>query len=62
MYLWTSPLERSEPFGTCGQPVDNIPVAYSLTTLSDLSPTGSTGTINNLSSKDIFRYSIEIGF
>jgi len=34
---------QEEPCGLCGQPVDNIPVVHGLSTLSGLSPTGSTG-------------------
>ena len=41
--LWTSPADRPEPCGTCGQVVDNLPVDHDLPTLSGLSPTGSTG-------------------
>ena len=44
MDLWTSPTDRREPCGPCGQPVDNadaLPTA--LPTLSRLSPTSSTG-------------------
>ena len=40
--LWTSPSDRPEPYGTCGQVMVNIPVDHNLPTLSGLSPTGST--------------------
>jgi hypothetical protein len=45
--LWTSPADRPEPCGTCGQVVDNLPVDHDLSTLSGLSPTGSTGPTSN---------------
>ena len=40
--LWTSPSDRPEPYGTCGQVMVNFPVDHNLTTLLGLSPTGST--------------------
>ena len=46
--LWTSPSGRPEPFGPCGQPMDNILVAHRLPTLSGLSPTSSTGPTTKL--------------
>ena len=46
--LWTSPADRSEPLGPCGQPMDNIRVAHRLPTLSGLSPTSSTGSTTTL--------------
>lgn len=46
--LWTSPSGRPEPFGPCGQPMDNILVAHRLPTLSGLSPTSSTGPNNKI--------------
>jgi hypothetical protein len=46
--LWTSPADRPEPFGPCGQPMDNIRVAHRLPTLSGLSPTSSTGSTTKL--------------
>ena len=42
MDLWTSPADRPEPFGPCGQPMDNVRVAHRLPTLSGLSSTSST--------------------
>lgn len=47
MDLWTSPAERPEPFGPCGQPMDNVRVAHRLPTLSGLSPTSSTAPTNS---------------
>ena len=41
--LWTSPSDRPEPYGTCGQVMFNLPVDHNLPTLSGLSSTGSTG-------------------
>jgi len=46
--LWTSPADRPEPFGPCGQPVDNIRVVHRLPTLSGLSRTSSTGSTTKL--------------
>jgi len=40
--LWTSPSDRPEPYGACGQVMVNLPVDHNLPTLSGLSPTGST--------------------
>ena len=37
--MWTSPTDRPEPYGTCGQSLGNIPVTHPLPTLSGLSPT-----------------------